>query len=171
MCRSGVRRSRRISTNCPQHIRNISTGPPGRKPIFHPTLAAHISTVPAKCSGLARMAVPLRSIRAIVRRNIAAGANELGQLTCPNTHACQSPVLVRYRKPEGLSMHCSMPNHSLIRPTCPKCGMNMIATSKTNAKQAFECLRCGHLEQKAPGGYASDGCVRGQPRHSPSHDP
>ena len=32
---------------------------------------------------------------------------------------------------------------------CPKCGMNMIATSEqSNSRQDFQCLRCGHQETR-----------------------
>lgn len=35
------------------------------------------------------------------------------------------------------------------RPRCPKCGMNMIAIEPVaNKKQKFECLRCGHQEDR-----------------------
>jgi ribosomal protein S27AE len=31
-----------------------------------------------------------------------------------------------------------------IRPSCPKCGMNMVKIGTR-----FECLRCGHVEKPA----------------------
>jgi Zn ribbon nucleic-acid-binding protein len=60
-----------------------------------------------------------------------------------------------------------MPSCS-ARPNCPKCGMNMIATSKTRDNmQIFECLRCGHSEKrksednpKSPGKGAIKGAIR-----------
>lgn len=37
------------------------------------------------------------------------------------------------------------------RPECPKCGMNMVATTKAiEGDQAFECLRCGHATPTRP---------------------
>jgi len=43
-----------------------------------------------------------------------------------------------------------MTSNNLIRPICPKCAMNMVALPKTTTKQTYECLRCGHIEQRAP---------------------
>ena len=37
----------------------------------------------------------------------------------------------------------------LPRPKCPECGMNMLAAGpEHDGKRTFECLRCGHNEEK-----------------------
>jgi ribosomal protein S27AE len=39
------------------------------------------------------------------------------------------------------------------RPSCPKCGMNMVRNGTR-----FECLRCGHVE-KPSAGKGADECA------------
>jgi hypothetical protein len=126
------------------HIRNISTALLEEKRPKTPKLAAHKST--AVCRSTYRTYPGAFDLSRCAHFTKPA----LGQLLCHNLHACQSPVILRYRNLRVLCMHCSMTSHSPLRPICPKCGMNMIRTPKTGARQAFECLRCGHLEQKAP---------------------